>query len=153
MQLPDFPEVFAAGDCAVRDPSLPATAQVAYQQAAAIAHNLKALALGRDNLKPARVSLRGTLMKLGIEDSVANIFDRYKVLGRNGHLIRQATYLEMLPNLSHDFEVTREWLNEEVFQRYVNSDEGKQTLQAVGLVGSAVVGALVAGKLLQTRKS
>ncbi|MHC5722368.1 MAG: NAD(P)/FAD-dependent oxidoreductase, partial [Nostoc sp.] len=49
MQLLDFPEVFAGGDCvAVQNNSLPPTAQVAYQQGANIASNLKALALGED---------------------------------------------------------------------------------------------------------
>ncbi len=52
MQLLDFPEVFAGGDCAaVQDKPLSPTAQVAYQQGANIAQNLKALALG-ENLKP-----------------------------------------------------------------------------------------------------
>jgi len=162
LQLPDFPEVFAAGDCAVQQGvSLPATAQVAYQQAAAIAHNLKALALGRE-LKPAKVNLRGTLMKLGIENSVANIFDRLEVKGRAGHLIRQATYLEMLPNLAHDFKVTGEWLKDEIFNRYVNAedsaialtrskapDSSKTAVRAMQLVSGAVIGVLVAQKLLQ----
>ncbi|MBR8839209.1 MAG: hypothetical protein DSM106950_35715 [Stigonema ocellatum SAG 48.90 = DSM 106950] len=66
MQLPDFPEVFAGGDCvSMKDSSLPPTAQVAYQQGQAIAHNLKALALGND-LKPASINLRGTLLKQAI---------------------------------------------------------------------------------------
>lgn len=41
LQLVDFPEVFAAGDCAtVKDHSLPPVAQIAYQQAKGIADNL-----------------------------------------------------------------------------------------------------------------
>lgn len=45
LQLPDFPEVFAGGDCAVLEENpLPATAQVAYQQGATTAQNLKAIA-------------------------------------------------------------------------------------------------------------
>src|SRR6476646_10020493 len=86
LQLPDFPEVFAGGDCAMdlqpesgtgdeyepaehrsdqstraetnhSDPTpLPPTAQVAYQQGAAIAYNLRALALGYA-MKPAKVNL------------------------------------------------------------------------------------------------
>jgi demethylphylloquinone reductase len=36
LQLLDFPEVFAGGDCTVMEAHLPATAQVAYQQGAAI---------------------------------------------------------------------------------------------------------------------
>ncbi len=150
MQLPDFPEVFAGGDCvSIKDSSLPPTAQVAYQQGQAIAHNLKALALGND-LKPARVNLRGTLLKLGLEDAAANIYDTFEVKGELAHLIRQGTYLELLPTPVHNLKVTRKWLNEEVFQRYLDSSNGGKTaVRAMQVVGGAVVGVVVARKLLQ----
>ena len=45
-----------------------------------------AIALGH-NLEPVTVNLRVTMMELGIEDSVANIFSRVEVKGRAGHLI------------------------------------------------------------------
>jgi NADH dehydrogenase len=149
MQLPDFPEVFAGGDCAgVQGTSLPPTAQVAYQQGAAIAHNLKALALGHE-LKPAEVNLRGTLLKLGIDDGVANIFDRFQVAGNTGHLIRQATYLELLPTPIHDFKVTGEWLTDEIFHQHMHSGEAiDKAVKVAGVVGGVVVGAIVAKKLL-----
>ncbi|MEM1369932.1 MAG: NAD(P)/FAD-dependent oxidoreductase [Cyanobacteria bacterium P01_H01_bin.15] len=118
LQLPDYPEVFAAGDCAILpDSPLPPTAQVAYQQGKAIADNLQALAQDRP-LKPARVSLRGTMMKLGIETSVANIFDRREVGGRPGHLIREATYLELMPTPVHNLKVTADWIVDEIFHRH-----------------------------------
>lgn len=117
LQLPDFPEVFAGGDCTVdmQNP-LPATAQVAYQQAATIARNMKAISEG-DSPSPVHVRLRGTLMKLGLDESVAEIFDRFEVKGKLGHLIRQATYLEMLPTPMRNFKATAEWLTDEVFHR------------------------------------
>jgi demethylphylloquinone reductase len=117
LQLPDFPNVFAAGDC-VTNPEhpLPTIAQVAYQQGAAIAHNLQALAENR-SLVPAKVQLRGTLMKLGLAESVAEIFDRVEVKGNLGHLLRQATYIEMLPTPARNFKATAEWLSEGVFDR------------------------------------
>ncbi len=120
MQLPNFSEVFAGGDCAAlgKDP-LPATAQVAYQQGAAIAHNLQAIASGKD-LKPAHVALRGTLMKLGLGESAANLADRFAITGRLGHLIRKGTYLELLPTPLHNFKVTTEWLTDELFHNYTN---------------------------------
>lgn len=117
LQLPDFPDVFAGGDCAVDlEHPLPMTAQVAYQQGAMIAHNLKALSEGR-SLDPARVHLRGTLMKLGLDESAAEIFDRFEVKGTLGHLIRQAAYLELLPTPIRNFKATTEWLSDEVFRR------------------------------------
>lgn len=120
LQLPDFPEVFAGGDCTVdmQNP-LPATAQVAYQQAAMIARNLKAISEG-GSPSPAHVRLRGTLIKLGLEESAAEIFDRFEVKGKLGHLIRKATYLEMLPTPVRNFKATTEWLTDEVFHRIAN---------------------------------
>ncbi len=142
LQLPDFPEVFAGGDCTVDRPSqtskghrqdyehhqgdgkhpqdlapLPATAQVAYQQGTAIARNLQAIAEGRSP-QAVHVSLRGTLLKLGLYESAAEIFDRFEVKGRAGHLIRQGTYLELLPTPAHNLKVTAEWLVDEIFHRY-----------------------------------
>jgi len=87
--------VFAAGDCVViwnpEDANarpLPSTAQVAYQQGAAIAHNVKAQLQSKPYLQPAHVALRGTLMKLGLGIGVANLFDRYEIIGKTGQLIR-----------------------------------------------------------------
>ncbi len=118
MQLPEFPEVFVGGDCCINmENPLPATAQVAYQQAAAIARNLKAISQG-NSPTPAQVHLRGTMMKLGLEESVAEIFDRFEVKGKAGHLIRQAVYLEMLPTPVRNFKATTEWLADEIFQQF-----------------------------------
>jgi len=121
LQLPDFPHVFAAGDCAVvQNNPQPALAQVAYQQGVAIAQNLIALTQGKSP-KPAEVKLRGTLMKLGIGDAVADLFNRVQIKGKTGDLIRHATYLELLPTPLHNFKTTLEWLNEETFHNYLRS--------------------------------
>lgn len=118
LQLPDFPEVFVAGDCSyVAAEPQPSTAQVAYQQGKAIAYNLKALAEGRPPLK-AQVNLRGTLMKLGIGEGVANIFDRFELKGELGHLIRQGTYLELLPTPVRNVKTTAEWFTDGILQRH-----------------------------------
>jgi len=150
MQLLDFPEVFAGGDCAfIENSSLPPTAQVAYQQGKGIAYNLKALAFGR-HLKPAQVNIRGTLLKLGLEEAVANLYDRFQITGELGHLIRQGAYLELMPTPVHNLKITAEWIDEELFNRHIGSSNGtKRAVQAVELAGGAVVGVLVARKLLQ----
>ncbi|MBW4595323.1 MAG: NAD(P)/FAD-dependent oxidoreductase [Brasilonema angustatum HA4187-MV1] len=149
LQLPDFPEVFVGGDCAVVEgASFPPTAQVAYQQGVTIAQNLKAIALGNDP-KPVKVSLRGTLLKLGLNDAAANIYDVLEVKGEPAHLIRQATYLRLLPTPIHNLKATAEWLNEEIFHHHINlHDVGKKVVQAVEVVGDKVMGALGAKKLL-----
>jgi NADH dehydrogenase len=114
MQLLDFPEVFAGGDCTVAEQPLPATAQVAYQQGAAIAHNLQALTEDLP-LLTVEIGLRGTLLKLGLDESVADLYDRYQVKGHMGHLIRQAAYVDLLPTPARNFKGTIEWLSDELF--------------------------------------
>ncbi|MEH2287839.1 NAD(P)/FAD-dependent oxidoreductase [Nostoc sp.] len=150
MQLLDFPEVFAGGDCvAVQDKSLPPTAQVAYQQGANIARNLKALVLGED-LKPVKVNIRGTLLKLGLNDAAANIFNVLEITGESGHLIRQGTYLTLLPTPIHDFKAASDWLDEEIFHHHLDPNNvGKKVVQAVEVVGAGVLGVLAARKLLK----
>lgn len=118
LQLPDFPEVFAAGDCATTgEMPQPPTAQVAYQQGKAIAHNLLQQQAGKPTVAAA-VHLRGTLMKLGLNEGVANLLNRVQIKGQPGHLIRQATYLELLPTPGHNLRTTAEWLTDELFQRH-----------------------------------
>lgn len=143
MQLPGFPEVFVGGDNASLDMMLPATAQVAYQQGAAIAHNLMALVQGK-SLKPAKVALRGTLVKLGLGEAAANLFDRFIISGRSGHLIRQGTYLELLPTPVHNFKATVDWLIDEIFSRHSQpnlsqSESSSQWLQRVGDIAAVVI--------------
>ncbi|MEM9213621.1 MAG: NAD(P)/FAD-dependent oxidoreductase [Cyanobacteria bacterium P01_F01_bin.150] len=117
LQLPSFQDVFVGGDVSILDSPLPPTAQVAYQQGAGIAANLMALAQGQ-SLKPVKVSLRGTLMKLGLREGAAYLFDKVLIPGRAGHLMRQGTYVRLLPNPVHNFKATVEWITEEVFQAH-----------------------------------
>ena len=118
LQLLDHPEVFAGGDCAaVVEKSLPPTAQVAYQQGGTIAHNLIALSQSKE-LKQCDVSFRGTLIKLGMGESAAHIFDRFEVKGKPGHLIRQAMYLQLLPTPVHNFKASTDWLTDEIFHHH-----------------------------------
>jgi NADH dehydrogenase len=143
MQLPEFPEVFVGGDCAALEQPLPATAQVAYQQGAMIAHNLSAIAQGRPP-KPVKVALRGTLMKLGLGEGVANLFDRIPITGHAGHLIRQGTYLELLPVYVHNFKATVGWLTDELFHRqgqitHNSSQKSQSELRRIGDVAIILV--------------
>ncbi|MBD2576732.1 NAD(P)/FAD-dependent oxidoreductase [Oscillatoria sp. FACHB-1406] len=118
LQLLDFPDVFAAGDCAiVAEHSEPPLAQVAYQQGETIASNLIALSQGKP-LQTSEVNLRGTLLKLGLNNSIANLFDKVQIDGKSGDILRSLTYLELLPTPWHNFKATSEWIKEEVFHRY-----------------------------------
>ncbi|NJR40742.1 MAG: NAD(P)/FAD-dependent oxidoreductase [Leptolyngbyaceae cyanobacterium CSU_1_4] len=147
LQLLDYPEVFMGGDGAyVAEAPQPATAQVAYQQGQAIAHNLLAIAAGRSP-SPSQINLRGTLMKLGIGEGVANLFNRIELKGELGHLIRQATYLELLPTPAHNFKNTTEWFTDSLFQRHqprsLNANHYRRTPLLAGMT-AAMVSALIA---------
>ena len=153
LQLPNFPGVFAAGDCAVvRDRNYAPLAQIAYQEGANIAKNIIALSRNKE-LHPVNASMRGTLMKLGIRNGVANLFDKVKVNGRTGDLIRNVTYLEMLPTPAHDFVATEEWLSDEIFHRYhqPTPDEQQKQKPKESLMAGAIsiaVGVLAAIALI-----
>jgi NADH dehydrogenase len=60
------------------------------------------------------------LLKLGLGESVVNLFEKFAVSGQTGHLIRQATYLQLLPTPVHNFKATTEWLVDEIFQRHTS---------------------------------
>ena len=117
LQVPGYPNVFAGGDGTRLDAPQPATAQVAYQQGAAIARSLNAV-VRHQPPQPAPVSLRGTLIKLGQAEGAANLFDRLAITGRSGHLIRQGIYLSLLPHPVHNVSNIVSWLSDELFQRH-----------------------------------
>ena len=158
LQLPSFPNVFVAGDCAVvQSNPLPAVAQIAYQQGKGIADNLIALSQQRSP-RPIQANMRGTLMKLGIRSGVANVFDKIQISGAAGDLIRNETYLEMLPTPVHNFKATSEWLKDEIFERYQMLEPEKSQQRphrrnrAVVWIGIAVIAAaLVIGIALVQR--
>ena len=120
LQLPEFPHVFAGGDCAVNtDDPQPATAQVAYQQGIAIADNISALVEGEE-LSAVDVKLRGILLKLSMEEGAAEIFDRFEITGHLGHVVRHATYLSLLPTPIRNLKVGTQWLTDEIFEQVLN---------------------------------
>ncbi|MGI8502456.1 MAG: hypothetical protein ACR2LR_15170 [Hassallia sp.] len=103
-----------------------------------------------NELKPAKVNLRGTLLKLGLDDAAASVYNVFEVKGEVAHLIRQGTYLELLPTPIHNFKATTEWLNEEIFHHHMDSNNvGKTVVRTAEIVGAGVVGVLVARKLLK----
>ncbi|MEO0948117.1 MAG: NAD(P)/FAD-dependent oxidoreductase [Cyanobacteria bacterium J06641_5] len=114
LQLLDYPEVFVGGDCAATEPSFPPLAQVAYQQGQTIANNLVALDKGEE-LEAAQVTLRGSLLKLGLGKSAANLFDRLAITGKPGYLIRLGTYLTLLPTPGHNLKALGGWMFDEVY--------------------------------------
>jgi len=117
LQLLSYPDVFAGGDCSTDpDNPMPSSAQVAYQQGETIANNLMALA-NEKTLEVADPSLRGTLLKLGVEESAVELFDKFEIKGHVGHLIREGTYLSLLPTPARNLKIGAEWVTEEVFEQ------------------------------------
>ncbi len=158
LQLPDFPEVFAAGDCGVvKTHPLPPVAQIAYQQGAGIADNLIALSQDKE-LHAVEVTMKGTLMKLGINNGVANLFNKIQVTGKTGDLIRNGTYLELLPTPVHNFKATTDWLIDEIFAPHqppesITTPTRKSQLNriAVWVSGTIAAIALIAGSIVVWR--
>ena len=154
LQLPDFPEVFAAGDCAVvKEHPFPPVAQIAYQQGAGIARNIIALAQGKEAL-PVKAQMRGTLMKLGLGNGVANLFDKMQVKGKPGDLIRNGTYLEMLPTPVHNFKATTDWITDEIFHRHASVKPittAKRNHTAAWIGGTIAAVVLIAGSIVGWR--
>ncbi|MEM6521133.1 MAG: NAD(P)/FAD-dependent oxidoreductase [Cyanobacteria bacterium P01_C01_bin.70] len=150
LQLLEHPDVFAAGDCSVIDPgdaagaTLPATAQVAYQQGGTIADALIAKAKQQDTLPSCKVSFRGTMMKLGLGTGVANVFDRYEIVGPVGQTIRQVMYLGLMPTPSHNVRTALDWIKDDVFQLHssdyhdIDYTAGYE-LEELIILGSAVI--------------
>lgn len=112
LQLLDYPEVLALGDLAEiqyhPQKHLPATAQVAYQQASCAAKNLYLAARGK-RLQKFRYLHLGEMLTLGKGAAVVSSF-ALKVDGWLASAIRQFVYLQRLPTLRHQLAVLGHWI-------------------------------------------
>ena len=122
LQVPSHPEVLAIGDLAACPDSargiLPATAQVAVQQAPAAARNLDALLTGKE---PAafRYRNKGEAVGMGYSDALVQAFGS-RFTGLPGWLLEHTVHLARLPDWGDRVSVAWEW--------------AKQTLGAAGRV-------------------
>lgn len=122
LQLTDYPEVFALGDtAAVSDRNffdrflppkaksnkyrIPATAQVAFQQAPVAAKNIRASLLGKP-LQKFRYLHLGDMMTLGKNDAIVSSFG-INLTGAIAALIRKTVYLQRMPTNRHRFQVAK----------------------------------------------
>lgn len=116
LQLPSFPEVVALGDLAAfPDPTggfLPATAQVAVQQAAAAAKALRALVDGRAP-DPFRYRPKGEVLGLGRMGAVAEVFG-LRLVGLPAWLLLSLAHLVRLPDWGDRAAVAWEWAKDAV---------------------------------------
>jgi len=109
LQLVDYPEVFVLGDVAEilypNGKKLPATAQVAYQQASQAAKNLWGI-LNNKRPRPFRYLHLGEMITLGKNAAAVSSFG-ISLHGWLAALVRLGVYLQRLPTLSHGFQVLR----------------------------------------------
>ena len=111
LQVKGLSDVFALGDgalCGDDQPPLPATAQVAYQQAQQLAANLL-LSLADQPLKPFQWNDLGEMIGLGIgQASLTGL--GLTLAGPAAFQIRKLAYLARMPGLSHQLRVAAGWL-------------------------------------------
>lgn len=114
LQVKGHPRTFAIGDsAALRDPSgklLPATAQVAFQQADFAGWNLWA-AINDRPLLPFRFQNLGEMMTLGRNDAAitASFVEGLTLEGPLGHAARKLVYCLRMPTDEHRVKVGISW--------------------------------------------
>jgi NADH:ubiquinone reductase (non-electrogenic) len=112
LQLADYPDIFAVGDLAeCRDEQgqlMPATAQVAFQQADYAAWNIWASATQRP-LLPFRYQNFGEMMTLGMDNATLSGLG-LKLDGPFAHVVRRMAYLWRMPTLDHQIKVGLNWI-------------------------------------------
>jgi NADH dehydrogenase len=114
LQIPDWPSVWAVGDCAhvpdLRNPgkSHPPTAQHAIREGQVVAQNIAAALAGRP-LKPFSFKTIGLLASIGRRTGVARILG-FNLSGFFAWWLWRTIYLGKLPGLDKKVRVAFEWL-------------------------------------------
>jgi NADH dehydrogenase len=123
LQVPDWPNVWAVGDCAfvpdIRNPgkSHPPTAQHAIREGKVVAQNLVATLLGR-RLKPFSFRTIGLLASIGRRMGVARIFG-FNFSGFFAWWMWRTVYLSKLPGLDKKVRVAFDWTLDLLFPKDV----------------------------------
>ena len=112
LEVPDYPGLWAVGDCAaIRDGKTgefcPPTAQHATRQAACVAHNLVATLKGTPR-KAFMFTALGKMGSLGRRSAVAEIFG-VKLSGFLAWWLWRTIYLMKLPGLDRKIRVATDW--------------------------------------------
>ena len=118
LQVLEHPEIFALGDLAdcldAEGKQVPATAQVAFQQADYTAWNIWAAITNRP-LLPFRYQPLGEMMALGIDNATLTGLG-VQLDGSFAYLARRLAYLYRLPTLNHQLKVGFNWLFSPIMQ-------------------------------------
>jgi NADH dehydrogenase len=114
LQTIDHPEIFALGDLAdckdATGQQVPATAQVALQQAQYAGWNLWASITNRP-LLPFRYQPLGEMMTLGVDNATLTSLG-LKLDGSLAHVARRVAYLYRMPTLEHQLRVGFNWITQ-----------------------------------------
>src|SRR5947208_10663491 len=123
LQVPDWPDVWAVGDCAfvpdIKNPgkSHPPTAQHAIREGKVVAQNIAAALLRRPG-KPFSFKTIGLLASIGRRTGVARIFG-YNVSGFFAWRFWPPIYLSKLPGLDKKVRVAFDWTLDLIFPKDV----------------------------------
>jgi demethylphylloquinone reductase len=114
LQLSQHDNVFALGDiacCPPADPTLPGTAQLAYQEAGLAAHNIKAFLAGHE-LKTKHFEELGEALSLGTDRGAVLLAGGTAFGGALARQARFALYTGRLPTWHHRLRVGASWFFE-----------------------------------------
>jgi NADH dehydrogenase len=121
LEVPEWPGVWAVGDCAaIRDPRTaklyPPTAQHALREGKVLARNLRAAICGGTK-KPFVYSMLGQLAAIGKRTGVANILG-LNFSGFIAWFLWRTIYLSKLPRLEKKVRVALNWTLDLFFSLY-----------------------------------
>ncbi len=112
LSVPNYPGVWAIGDCAsIPSPdgkTFPATAQHAIREGPTLAHNIVATLRGEPTKAFTYVTL-GIMASLGARRGVAGLQGKYVLTGFLAWLLWRSYYLARLPGLDRQFRVAFDW--------------------------------------------
>ena len=123
LQVPQFPEVFAIGDCSTFDPALsmkpfPPTAQIAEAHAKIAANNLKELVRGGKMTK-FDYSWKGQSAIIGKRTGIASFFG-INISGFLAYLLWRNLYLSKIRSSDKKFRVWLDWTLDLFFKRDIS---------------------------------
>lgn len=120
LKIPNYPNVFALGDCAaITDKKTgnlyPPTAQHALRESKIVAHNLKS-AMKNGTQKEFNYESKGMMAIIGKRDGIAMISGR-KLSGPLAWVVWKTYYLTMLPTFEKKLKVAIDWSVNLFFKR------------------------------------
>ncbi|MCH7966941.1 MAG: FAD-dependent oxidoreductase [Thaumarchaeota archaeon] len=121
LQLVEYENVFALGDCALITNPLtgevyPPTAQNSIHQSTTVANNLYFMITGKTKLKEFSFESKGTMTTLGRRVAIAIVYGIH-FRGSLAWLIWRTYYLYRLPMLAKRFQVATSWIADLFFKR------------------------------------